>query len=259
MLDHISWSQIDMFNRCPRQWAFRYIEEMRIPPSGALVEGSVYHQTLENNFRMKLETGKDLHVDECLDMFSDIWDKRVSDEEAIDWEDEQPGDIKDEGFELVETYMTQRAHLVMPKLVEHVAIRKVLGIEVVSVLDLVTNEEKIVDHKTSSRMWNQDQADSHGQATTYNFTLDKIVPVQFHVAVKPTKTLPARIQILETKRSMKEILWWVKMVEEILSQMQSGVYPPRPGGWYCSPKYCGFWGLCQEKCSVSIFTGGNNG
>ena len=254
MQDHISWSQIDMFNRCPRQWAFRYVDELRSPPSGALIEGGVYHQTLEQNFRSKLETGEDMKVDDCTDLFADIWEKRMSNEDDIDWEDDKPGHLKDEGIELVDTYMTQLAPSVFPTAVEYVAIREVMGMEVVGVLDLISTDNKIIDHKTSSRLWNQGQVDEHGQATTYNFTLDKIIPVQFHVAVKPTKTLPARVQVLETKRTLKQILWWVKMTEEIIEQMQSGLYPPRPGNWFCGPKYCGYYQICMNKYSVSIFT-----
>jgi len=254
MLDHISWSQIDMFNRCPRQWAFRYIDGIRTPPSGALIEGGTYHSTLEFNFKSKLETGEDLRLADCFDLFSDYWDKRVEGTEEIDWEEKKPGELKDEGMSLIGAYMTKIAPDVKPSAVEHVAIRKVVGVDVVSVLDLIDTKDMIIDHKTSARLWNQDQADNHGQPTTYNFTMDHITPVQFHVAVKPTKTLPARVQILETRRTMKEILWWVKMVEEILEQMMSGVYPPRPGGWYCGPKYCGYYSRCMEQYSVSIFS-----
>jgi len=253
MLDHISHSQIDMFNRCPRQWAYRYVEGIRTPPSGALIVGGTYHSTLEFNFRSKLQTGKDLRLEDCFDLFSDYWNKRLEDTEEVDWEEKQPGETKDQGMELVEAYMTKVAPDVIPTAVEQVVIRPVVGVDVVSVLDLIDSEDRTVDHKTSARLWNQVRADSHGQPTAYSFTRDKIAPVQFHIAVKPTKTLPARVQILETRRSLKDVLWWVKMVEEIIEQMESGVYPPRPGDWYCSPRFCGYYKRCMEQYSVSIF------
>ena len=57
---HISVSQIKMFLRCPLQYKYRYIDNLKIPPTGSLLLGSSVHSSLEGNYRQKIETKQDL-------------------------------------------------------------------------------------------------------------------------------------------------------------------------------------------------------
>jgi len=61
---YLSFSQLSMFLRCPRQYEFRYIHGLKIPPSGAMVQSKVRHQTLEQNYRQKIQSSKDLRVEQ---------------------------------------------------------------------------------------------------------------------------------------------------------------------------------------------------
>jgi len=64
MLNHVSHSQLSMWIRCPRQWEYRYVKNVKSLSSGALIEGSCYHDTLEFNLcRIDLETDTGLIVD----------------------------------------------------------------------------------------------------------------------------------------------------------------------------------------------------
>jgi len=31
--------------------------------------------------------------------------------------------------------------------------------------------------------------------------------------------------------------------------MKTGIAPPRPGGWWCSEKWCGYWPMCRGGLS----------
>ena len=97
MLDHISHSQISMWLRCPRQWEYRYVAGLKIPPSGPLIVGSAYHSALEGNFIQKVSSMVDLPLSDCLDIFSDAWEERLSGEELIVWDQLGPGECKDQG------------------------------------------------------------------------------------------------------------------------------------------------------------------
>jgi len=44
----LSYTQLNMFLRCPRQYEYRYIHGLKVPPSGAMVQSRVWHQTVGN-------------------------------------------------------------------------------------------------------------------------------------------------------------------------------------------------------------------
>lgn len=59
------------------------------------------------------------------------------------------------------------------------------------------------------------------------------------------KTVTPTVGIVRTERTVKDVEWWKEMVRGIYKQMVSGIAPPRPEGWQCSPKYCGYWERCR--------------
>lgn len=247
MLDHVSYSQIGMWNRCPKSWYYRYVEGLKVAPAGAMIEGSCYHKALETNFKQKITTMEDLPVDHCADAFSDAWEERLREEERIEWEDKDPGELKDEGIWLVRTYIKEAAPDIQPAEVEQVYVKKISGVKTVGVIDLVDTTKHIIDHKTAAKKYTQSDVDKDDQITTYAFMKSSGALAQVHVAVKPTKTLPPRIQILKTYRTLEDIKWWLEMVEGIIAQMQSGIAPPRSNGWWCSPRFCGYFSRCRGE------------
>jgi len=245
VLDHISWSQINTWQRCPRQWYYRYVMGLKMRPSGALIEGSCYHTALEVNFKQKVTSKEDLPISDCLDVFSGAWEARVKQEESIDWEDEEPGKLKDEGIWLVRTYLETTSPSVQPVEVEKPYVRMIGSVPAVGVVDLTDIKERVIDHKTSNKMYQQEDVDKDDQITTYAFLKNRAIVGQVHVAVKPTKTLPPRIIVMKTFRTDAHIKWWLDMVTGILEQMKTGNAPPRPYGWWCSPRFCGYYDMCR--------------
>jgi len=242
VLGHVSPSQLDMWQRCPRSWEFRYVKGVKSPPAGALVEGRCYHKSLEVNFQQKINTLTDLPVDDCLDAFSTEWDKAISEVETVNWEDKEPGAIKNQGHSLVKSYITQVAPVVQPILVEEWYVSDVAGVTFVMRVDLVNDVGTVIDHKTSGKSYNQTDVDKDMQASAAAFSLNRAILFENHVAVK---TSNPRIQIIETVRTKEDISWWLDASSAIVLQMKSGIAPPRPGGWHCSPQYCGYYSLCR--------------
>lgn len=250
MLDHVSWSQINTWQRCPKQWYYRYVEGLKLRPSGAMIEGSCYHAALEVNFKQKKVSELDLPIPECLEVFSDAWDARLKEEGSVNWEDKEPGKLKDEGIWLVRTYMEQVSPDVQPVEVEKPYVRQIGKLPVVGVLDLEDVKARVIDHKTSNRMYRQDEVDKDDQLTTYAFLKNRAILGQVHVAVKPTRTLPPRIVVMRTYRTDVHIKWWLEMVKGIIEQMKTGVAPPRPTGWWCSERFCGYYPLCRGDLPI---------
>lgn len=251
MLDHVSHSQISMWLRCPRQWSYRYVDGLKMPPSGALIEGSCYHKSLEANFRQKITSFSDLPVDECLDIFSDEWVQRLSAEEFIDWENKSAGRCKDEGISLVTEYMASTSFAVQPITVEESIVSEVAGVPFVCILDLVDKRKIVIDHKTSAKAYSQTDVDKDLQASAQAFALGRPIVFHNHVAVKSRSPY---IQIIKSYRTHADIDWWLEAAAQVIVQMKTGVAPPRPVGWQCSPRFCGFWDICRKGLARSVFT-----
>lgn len=250
ILDHISHSQIEMYLRCPRQWMYRYVQGLKIPPSGALIEGSCYHKALEGNFRQKVASLEDLPLSHCLDLFSDAWELRLEEEETIDWGNFSPGAIKDQGIGLVREYRESVSPLVLPVKVEEPYVSEIAGVKFVSFVDLEDAHGVIIDHKTSSKAYTQDDVDKSLQASAEAFVLNKAIVFHNHIAIK---TRMPKIQIVKTVRMRADIEWYVDMVARIIVQMKTGVAPPRPTGWWCSERFCGYWNLCRGELARSHY------
>jgi hypothetical protein len=111
---------------------------------------------------------------------------------------------------------------------------------------LKASEDTVIDHKTSSKKYTQDDVDKDIQASAEAFVLDKAIVFQNHVAIKPIN----KIQIVKSYRLKEDIDWWLAMTKGIIKQMNSGIAPPRAmkGDYLCSSKYCPYW----DKCRVGL-------
>lgn len=247
MLTHVSHSQISMWIRCPRQWEYRYQKGVKLVPSGPLVEGGCYHDTLEFNFKQKIETKTDYSVDDWMDIFSTFWDKRLAEEE-VGWEDNKPDDLKEEGIRLVREYALNVAPTIQPVKVEETYYSDVAGVTFICRIDLETDTGLIIDHKTSARKYSQIDVDYDIQASAEAFVLNRPIMFENHVAVKTARPL---IQIVGSARTIEDINWWFGMASRVVLQMKTGVAPPKSidafgkAGWWCSRKFCDNFDDCR--------------
>ena len=73
-IDHLSYSAISTFQRCPLKWHFRYVEKLPEESIGAaLAFGSAIHAGLERHFQHLLETDKQADLEELLLAYDDCW------------------------------------------------------------------------------------------------------------------------------------------------------------------------------------------
>ena len=258
MREYLSVSQIGMYQRCPRQYAFRYIEDIKIPPRGVMIQGKAYHEALAANFRHRIDFCVELPLEQVIDWFSDAFDlqqyeKATTDEEEkwefdqVDWGDDDPGDLKDQGIVLTRLYVTKVADGVIPLRVEEREQIDIDGVPFVMVKDLETVEQ-VIDHKLKARRFSQADLNNELQPLAYTFENDK--EFAYHVALKqktPVIETPLQDERLCTRPTVKDHEWFTRIVAETWSAIQAGIFPVRPNGWHCSRDYCGYWGMCRGK------------
>lgn len=255
----LSNSQIGTWLRCPRQWEFRYVKGLKLPPKGVMIQGSAYHGALKANFEHKLKAEADLGLTDVLDAFSTYWNERLhgkygdrGKEEGlisdIDWEGQNPGVLKDEGISLVSEYHRLIAPNIIPIAVESEGrVRIDDSLEILGYIDLDV-EKEVIDHKLRGRAFPQADADRDFQVHTYCF-LRKKQNFAFHVAIK--KKVP-EIQIIKVHKTDADINWWLQAVKQVAAQIDSGIAPPNTNGWWCSYKFCGYHSLCQKMRTTTF-------
>lgn len=240
-IDHISHSQLNLYDMCPRAWQYRYIDKIYTPSSPALVEGDCYHRTLEYNFKYKMRTGEDIDINIIPDVFSKHWDD-ILDSSEIDWGSANKMHVRDEGSALACKYIEEIAPNIQPTFVERWFEAEVAGVKFVLRADLMDQNSAIIDHKTSGRRYTQKDTDNDLQASAIAYVIGKPIIFYNHVAVK--KRAP-EIQILRTYRTQDDIDWWLDKATCTIELMRSGYYPPNITSWLCGDKYCGFYERCK--------------
>jgi len=237
----LSHTQVSMFLRCPRQYMFRYLEGIKLPPAGAMIQGSAYHSAIEYGYKTKLNTNTEPSVDLVKEVANQAWIDKLSEETDIVWGG-HPGKLKDQMIVLVEKYVSETMPLIIPKSVEDKEVVYIEDIPFVRVRDLLTKDGVVVDHKLSKKKYSVNQKYSDLQSLAYLYPDGG--KFNYHVAVK--KNHP-EVQVIDFSRTKDEIDWWVSMVKMIAKQIALGVFPPNPTGWSCNPTWCGYFDICRGK------------
>lgn len=254
----LSFTRINMAERCGMQYYFRYEEGKKVPPGVAAVIGRNVHLTSEEDYRMKLQSGLLLPVDVLQDMARDGV-RRSFDDGVLITEDEKAvgvkalkGQVVDETTELALLHHNEVAPTVEPADVEHKWSLKIpqIGVKVIGYTDLITTERVVRDLKTSARKPKDDAAGESNQLTVYGLAEwaenGKYPPYyQLDYLVRRSKRLPARVITQKTVRRAEDYQAVLARISRVAEMVRKEVYMPAPkGSWVCSPKFCGYYHEC---------------
>lgn len=247
-IDHLSHSSVSTFLRCPRQWAYAYVEGLRRKPSVALLKGSAVDTGLSLNLEQKIETRTDLPVDDVLQVSEADFRSRVDKEggvSEIEWDGGNLAKGLDSTINLARLHMVEHAPHIQPVSVQ-LELHRTLsdGRDFVGYIDFMDEAGNICDWKTGKARMGQSSADTDMQPTAYSFLLDKPSNFTFYRAIDTGKNVSG--EVLETSRSEMQINWYRDAVDDVSAAIDSGVFPANPNGWHCSPKFCGFYDMCMS-------------
>jgi len=71
-INYLSYSQIDIFNTCPRQYRYRYLQRIPVPPSAAQSFGDAIHKALLSFYKVAKE-GKNPTKEDLLRLLGENW------------------------------------------------------------------------------------------------------------------------------------------------------------------------------------------
>lgn len=244
--DHISVSQLRMYLRCPAQYYFNYVKDIKVPSSGPLVLGKAVHAALEYYFWEKIFIGTGAQSADVLDVYSEAFEKERL--YAV-WDDEDPSKTKDEGVELIKLYLAETAPQVIPLAVEKKFEVPVAGTVLLGYIDLITADGKIIDHKVVSKTPPENKVREDIQLTAYAMGYREMfgaMPVEVQLNFMVRNKVPKLVE-RTANREEEDIKRFIRLAEGVVKAIRAGIYYPNPDNFMCSPKACGFWEDCHEN------------
>lgn len=287
-VEHISFSQIQMYLRCSMQYYFRYVLGRKERPRLHFARGTAGHEATELNARYKIEHGTDQSMEQIEDNFDTAWSRELDDLEKSDiLPGEDPGKEKDNTIETLRLYRGKHAPLVTPEAVElefrvdfkpteeyHEPLKPVVGkIDIINRLKRVVHtgakpvkRTELVDRKFPGRLPSnmQQKADLDLQLTTYDAVLHqagkKTDDLGFQFFVPPTKTIGARLfniyrdPLLMLPNARKDrhgrMLYMYRTVARGIKNM---IFTFRDDPQVCNG--CGFKEICQVGMKYRDYEG----
>jgi hypothetical protein len=259
-------SSILMFLRCQPQYFFRYEEGLKIPARSHAALGSSFHKTTETNYTQKVETYKDMPTKDLEDLFAADFSERALE---VEWTPEERtqkvtvvrGKLIDTGRMCVRTYQGEVAPTIQPARdgVEwpfRVKFDNDYPYDLAGTVDLITNEDYIIDHKTAGKSPDGDAADRSLQLTLYALAYRAMTQrvergLRLDHVVKTKQPKIVRQQTTRTDRQIPSALTLIgRAVLSIEHAKRTGTWlPPDPTkesrNWWCSENWCGYWHICE--------------
>lgn len=244
---YLSPSQIETYLRCGEAYRRRYVEGERIPPGIVAVQGTGVHVGAEVNFKQKILTGSDLPVRDIIDASVDGFDRGLTEGWTVDPEGPSVGDARDEVASLATVLATEVCPEYQPTHVEQTVKIELPGAhDMLGVIDLAA-DGKVIDLKTTSKVWSQKQVDTNPQITFYAaahrvLTGELAQEVVIENLVKTKK--PKRVKLSST-RDRGDFSALAARINAVSAGIEAGVFvPAEAGSWMCSPRWCGYYDSC---------------
>ena len=244
----LSASQVQAYLACPLQYRFRYVDRLPKPwRAGALAFGTSVHSAVEWFHRERL-AGRSPTGDAVLDVFSADWYAQGL-ELLVLREGESQASLADKGRGMLRCYVAEATQapaaveqrcevdLVDPETGEDLELR------LRGFIDLVEADGTGVDLQTAGRTVNANDLERHLQLTIYALAVflehQKIPALRLDLLMK---TQRPRLERLPTSRTVEDLSWVARLVQQVAFAIESGHFFPSPS-WRCSE--CEYFAHCQ--------------
>lgn len=254
--DHISHSQIELYQKCPKAYEFKYIIKPEgIPSSEALLVGSTIHRHIAELLVAKAKrTATPTKASAIGELESELSEKLidlkiVTANSSIDVYNEV-----DVAKKLLEKWCDSVYREFQPDadLVEVKFEKEIGGYPVLMFVDAIDTASKfeVVDWKVTKTPKTQFDADNSLQLSLYSIATS-YRHVAFCSLVKPkanSKHWTPTITKVSSTRTRPQLEWAEYIVNKVGEGIGRKSFPPcSPLAYLCSEKYCEFWYLCRGK------------
>jgi CRISPR/Cas system-associated exonuclease Cas4 (RecB family) len=245
-----------MYQRCPLQYKFRYVDGKKLPPDGPLVVGISVHSGIEHNYKEKFKTSKAANKNAVLDAYSTKFEDLKS---AAEFE-EPVSQAKDQGYAMLTKHYDEVAPTVQPVESPELPFEiSVAGVKrrFVGYIDVIASlaggvKRAVMDNKTTRRTFNEFETGVSEQLTAYAYAHKKIFKdkkldaVGFDVLVALKSGI--KPQRLISERDDDQLKRFERTVQMVELAIQSGIFYPTDNHAHCS--WCGYADICHYKAKA---------
>ena len=266
---YLSASSIGMLHTCPKQFEFRYVKNIVIPPGKALVLGSSVHKVFETYYSDAMTSSCRLSPTQVAELTGDVFEA---------WLDENENTLTDADKKEAHSLLPGMAFMYVENVGRHIkplAVEQEIrfetgdGVPLLAYVDLrhemvdaATGEkiEEIADYKVTSKRWDPGRLRNSLQFNLYSL-MTGIGDIEIHNllkesgrAMKRPSTDPSvtdyatNLRVLRHHFDGSQVRHFEQLVESAARLVTSGVFMPcDPASWACTPEWCGYWGLCRGR------------
>lgn len=260
MKKFLSYTQISMLLKCPRQYFFRYIEGIKTPVNLAMATSSAWHAANQRFLVNRLpEIGKpDLSVEEIQADFERRYNQALLTDNIELETGEDTGQTLDYMMKVIPFHYDTRLRHIKPIAVEkefRISLGDEFPYDLKGKIDYIDTDDCIGDHKLSSKTPSQTNIDNDLQFSCYSLG-HRVVrgkPETCILVDHIIKNKTPKFVQFKTYRTNADCRWLLKLIETLVDQICKDVFPPNPTGWWCGKKYCKYYDKCQpHRVNVSI-------
>jgi len=234
-IDHISPSQLILYENCPNLWYLRYIEGYWPPKSHPLKFGIAFHDGMEYLMR---DWGRDVAVSNALSRFSDAYIFQQNGEDSEKWvrkakEMYQHLSIGLSNFESFEPISSEQT-LQREKLRGRI-----------DCFAKINGEDYLIDWKTTSRPYDEEMIETSLQLTAYCWLTENKYKPAFILATKYSTDF----YFFPTERTNRELLEFEDYMNSVIWQMENRKHFPKNTEFCSSYSGCTAMkdGLCEGR------------
>ena len=245
-LTTLSVTRVNMFLRCPRQFYYRYLEGLKMPPRSALGEGKALHRALATAHLEQKKSGVP-PLSLVLDAHQDYW--KEEQKTIAGWDsDDTPDKVDKRGKSFLTQYHQELLPKVQPEAVEKGFVAMVGGFKTVGFIDLLDGsgaKSCVIDHKVVKKA---QKAKGSKQLTLYAKVFGAAAG-RFNLFKKlKNPVIESDEATFEEQDFLKVEMLFSDVGRAIKMCYANGLFPRcDTEGWVCSPDYCGYYTTCWRK------------
>jgi hypothetical protein len=241
--------------RCGEQFRRRYIEGEIIPPGIGAGRGTAVHAGNKANLGQKILSKKDLPLSDLKDATRDGYVRAFSGgvyipKDEISEKEKLLNGGLNEALRLIGLYREKVAPEIQPMAVEEsFEIDVGLPLNLAGRMDY-QEKPKVGDIKTTTKSWAEGQILREIQPVFYSFAHEKMRGMRpefvYHILVALKKE--EKLQEQKMTASDNDYRALFAKLKMFCHMLETGTFlPANPGSWWCSEKWCGYWGTCPYQ------------
>jgi DNA helicase-2/ATP-dependent DNA helicase PcrA len=243
---YISYSQIRLYQTCPKKYYYTYIEAVKAPVNDKVFLGIVFHSIVEHYLKEKI-SNKEPGKEELVNLFEERFQERQKGQE-ISWGAPE-AEARKRGAAFVRHFLREMTPDIDPLMVEKELIVDLadLDVKLKGVIDLVETDFSITDFKTTTAKWSKKRVqESYLQMQIYKYLFEKsfgdvISYLRFRIIYAKQST-NIKDQKLSVKASDLDTSKMFDIIRYVVENIREGVFYKNEN-YTCG--YCEFKDLCR--------------